>query len=144
MLSRPRFADKEWGFTLIELMMVIVIIAILTALAIPRFTAAVSKAKQQAEVKQNLKQIYTMQRAYWQEKDTYACNGASASASSPNGFSTIGVQMMSNCRYSYSMVADSSSFTCTGTANLDDDATVDTWTMNQNGNLVNTVDDVSS
>jgi prepilin-type N-terminal cleavage/methylation domain-containing protein len=62
------------GFTLIELMIVVVIIAILAALAIPRFMKATSKSKQ-SEAKLILKQIYTMQRAYRQLYDTYACNG---------------------------------------------------------------------
>lgn len=143
MLGKLKFAVPERGFTLIELMMVIVIIGILTALAVPRFTAAISKAKQQSEVKQILKQIYTMQRVHWQESDTYGCNGATASASSPDGFGVIGVQIMTGARYTYSMAADSSSFTCTATADLDDDVTVDTWTIDQNGTLTNTIDDIS-
>ena len=62
------------GFTLIELMIVVVIIGILAALAVPRFMRATTKAKQ-SEAKQILKQIYTMQRSYRQLYDTYACNG---------------------------------------------------------------------
>ena len=72
MLSR--FHRDAKGFTLIELMIVVVIIGILAALAIPRFMRSTTKAKQ-SEAKQILKQIYTMQRAYRQYYDTYACNG---------------------------------------------------------------------
>ncbi len=68
-----RFHNRK-GFTLIELMIVVVIIGILAALAIPRFMQATTKSKQ-SEAKQILKQIYTMQRAYRQMYDTYACNG---------------------------------------------------------------------
>jgi prepilin-type N-terminal cleavage/methylation domain-containing protein len=138
------FACDSRGFTLIELMMVVVIVGLLTALAIPRFTAAVSKAKQQSEVKALLKQIYTMQRVYWQEQDTYGCNGLTASGSSPDGFVTIGVQIMAHARYTYSMVADSSAFTCTATANLDGDVTIDTWTIDEDGTMTNTINDVTS
>ncbi len=68
------FHRDSKGFTLIELMIVVVIIGILAALAIPRFMRATTRAKQ-SEAKQILKQIYVMQRAYRQQYETYACNG---------------------------------------------------------------------
>jgi hypothetical protein len=50
---------------------------------------------------------------------------------------------MQVARYSYRITADAFSFTATASANIDDDATVDTWTIDQDGNLVNTSDDVT-
>jgi hypothetical protein len=51
---------------------------------------------------------------------------------------------MPDARYRYRIVADSNSFRCTATANLDDDAAIDTWTIDQDGVLSNTVNDASS
>ena len=58
------------GFTLIELMIVVVIIGILAALAIPRFMAASKKAKI-SEARGVLKQIYTQAESYYQENGQY-------------------------------------------------------------------------
>lgn len=139
MLSK--FHKSSKGFTLIELMIVVVIIGILAALAIPRFMRSTTKAKQ-SEARQLLKQVYTMQRAYRQENDNYACNGAVASATAPAAFAVLGVDIGSTARFTYTMTsATQNAFTCTATANLDDDATVDTWTINQNGVFTHNPDD---
>jgi len=136
--------NSQKGFTLIELMIVVVIIGILAALAIPRFMRATTKSKQ-SEAKQILKQIYVMQQAYRQEKDTYLTGTSPAGSATPNAFALIGVEIGSTARYSYTFtVSNATAFTCTAAAlgaNLDDDSIVDTWTMDQNGLLVCTIDD---
>ncbi len=59
------------GFTLIELMIVVAIIGILAALAIPNFIRFQARSKQ-SEVKANLKSLFTAERSYYQEHDTYS------------------------------------------------------------------------
>jgi type IV pilus assembly protein PilA len=59
------------GFTLIELMIVVAIIGILAAIAIPNFIKFQARSKQ-SEVKSNLKAVFTAEKAYYQEKDTFS------------------------------------------------------------------------
>ena len=135
--------EKRRGFTLIELMIVVVIIGILAALAIPRFMQAASKAKQ-SEAKQLLKQIYTMQTAYFSMYERYCLNGAVANSAQPIAFARIHVEVMLPARYSYLMTCTTPpnpTFICTATANIDDDGTIDTWTIDNTGTLINTIDD---
>ncbi len=140
MLSKMRRGQK--GFTLIELMIVVVIIGILAALAIPRFMKATTKAKQ-SEAKQLLKQIYVMQRAYRQEFNVYPSYAATTPGTAAV-WADIGVEIQTGAKYSYVCVGGANAFTATATANLDDDAAVDTWTINQTGALTNTINDVTA
>jgi prepilin-type N-terminal cleavage/methylation domain-containing protein len=63
-------AQKK-GFTLVELMVVIVIIGILAALVIPKFVVAANRAKA-AEFKPLLRQIYVLQYSFHLSHDRYS------------------------------------------------------------------------
>ena len=62
------------GFTLIELMIVVAIIGILAAIAIPNFLKFQAKSKQ-SEAKANLGAIFTGETSYFGEANTYGNYG---------------------------------------------------------------------
>ena len=151
MLSKLR---SKKGFTLIELMIVVAIIGILAAIAIPNFLRFQAKSKQ-SEAKTNLGGIFTAETAYFAEKNGF--NGLDVVSWAPTG----------TCRYAYAVsnsftLGDNTAgnvtavkgvgtfdntnntFLAAAAGNIDTDATLDQWTMDQNRALLNTVDDVTN
>ncbi len=63
--------SKETGFSLTELMVVLVIIGVLVLLALPKLLPIVTKAKT-TEAKLMLKQVYTLEQSYRFERDHYS------------------------------------------------------------------------
>jgi len=70
MLSMLRGKKGKKGFTLIELMIVVAIIGILAAIAIPNFLKFQAKSKM-SEAKTNLGAIYTGQLSFFGEQNSY-------------------------------------------------------------------------
>ena len=80
------------GFTLIELMIVVAIIGILAAIAIPNFLKFQAKSKQ-SEAKTNLKGIYTAETGYFGENNTF------------NSFDKVNWSPVGTARYHYDVGA---------------------------------------
>lgn len=132
-----KLRKKSKGFTLIELMIVVAIIAILAAIAIPQYKKFQLKSKT-SEAKANLGAIRTCEEAYAAENDSYVL-AAAAPASAPgsskqtwatnNGFTSIGFAPAGNVYYQYGV--QSSNWTDVSSAPGGTDAsTVDANTGN--------------
>ena len=129
-----RMKRLRQGFSLLEVMIVVVIIGILATLAYPSLEGYLQRSKQ-TEAKVGLSAVYTAQKIYFAINQTYA-----------DSLSNLDVQLETggSSRYSITLTGSSSSFTATAKGNLDDDAVLDIWTIDQNKTLQNTVSDFIS
>lgn len=150
--------SKEKGFTLIELMIVVAIIGILAAIAIPNFMKFQARSRQ-SEAKMNLKGFFTGAKATFAESNKYAC-----------GF--CGWTPEKGYRYNYyatdtAKITDGGSgcdqkgvepaaqtdpdeskgtvggFTASAVGNIDGDLLCDGWNINDANNLSNPQNDVT-
>ena len=131
------------GFSLLELLIVLVIIGILAGLAIPRYMSSTTRAKQ-TEAKEHLYQIYLMERSFFEANDRYWIpeSGLVASKDNPFAFDSLGVEIMKSSRYTYSISGDENGFIATATAaRLDDDPAIDQWRIDETGELRVVIDD---
>jgi type IV pilus assembly protein PilA len=127
------FRKSEKGFTLIELMIVVAIIGILAAIAIPNFIRFQLKAKS-SEGKVNLAAIRTAEEGYMAEYGTYvgaaltpaAVPGASKDAWTLQGiaganFDTLGWSPEGNVYFQYGVAipVDGTTYTATASADID-------------------------
>lgn len=62
--------NKQAGFSLVELMVVVAIIGILASIAIPSVNKYMAKARQ-SEAKTNLSSLYTAEKAFFSEYNTF-------------------------------------------------------------------------
>ncbi len=138
--------NRRGGFTLIELMIVVAIIGILAAIAIPNFLRFQLKAKS-SEGKTNLAAIRTAEESYYAEYGNYV----SALASPPTvgfnqktnfshpvpseGFDRVGWTPEGQVYFNYSVEisSDADQFTAAAHSDIDNNADPQYWGYAQGG-----------
>jgi prepilin-type N-terminal cleavage/methylation domain-containing protein len=78
-----RSRNQQSGFTLIELMVVVVLVGILAAIALPSFAGQTRKAKGDSEVSSFFAELKVREEQYAVETGKYLSTGASESATFP-------------------------------------------------------------
>jgi prepilin-type N-terminal cleavage/methylation domain-containing protein len=155
------------GFTLIELMIVVAIIGILAAIAIPNFLAYQAKSKQ-SEAKVSLGAIFTSVVAFQAESNPttympavnvneigwgpagnprysfwyYAAGAVARMAPTTGPQAAAGGCDPTSTTTSIVPLASVTGFTATAKGQIDQDPTCDEWSMNDARSLVNNQSDV--
>jgi type IV pilus assembly protein PilA len=156
---------KKIGFSLIELMIVVAIMAFLAMLAVPNFMRFLAKAKR-AEAYMNLSSIYAAEKAYYAENGKYTAvlSGQGGIGWKPEGYSGGGKNEKFYYTYGFAGAegsnnfsgkldggqeglsrskADAQGFVAVASGDIDSDGVADIITVDQNNNIIVVQDDLA-
>lgn len=158
--------ERNKGFTLIELMIVVAIIAFLSMISVPSFMRFLAKAKR-AEAYMNLGSLYVAEKAYWAEHGKYSTllNGQDGVGWKPEGYSGGGANERFYYTYGFNSgqegqsyftgklntpasdllgtKADENSFIAAAAGDIDGDGKADVLTVNEHNDIKIVQDDLA-
>ncbi len=144
-----KFHTRRGGFTLIELMIVVAIIGILAAIAIPNFLRFQLKAKS-SEGKTNLAAIRTAEESFFAEFNRYVSADASPPTINDNNktaftdvgasgsnFGTLGWDPEGEVYFNYAVqVGTAANYSATAAANIDAVGNAQIWGYKTDGSTL--------
>jgi type IV pilus assembly protein PilE len=128
----------ESGFSLTEILVVLVIIGILVLLALPKFSAVITRAKT-TEAKTMLRHLHVLQQSYYYEHDHFSRDLESIGFEQINLISAGG-----EARYRIEIVeANINEYVARATAvvDFDKDGIFNIWEVDQTGKIRQTIVD---
>jgi type IV pilus assembly protein PilE len=132
------FLKNNAGFTLTEILVVLVIIGILILLAMPRFSKVITRAKS-TEARTMLKHIHVLQQSYFYEHDRFS-----------KDLNSIGFEQTEliteggEARYKIEIISASPAgyqARAVAVVDFDNDGIFNTWEVNENGRVKQIIPD---
>lgn len=147
---------KVFGFTLIELMIVIAIVAFLSMISIPNFMKFLAKSKR-TEAYMNLRSLAMAEKSYWAENGKYTNilgNGGLGWKPSGNNYYTYGFSggegqnnfvgsLKAGSGELRNTRADASGFVAAAAGDIDGDGKTDIITIDQDSKITIVQDDLA-
>ena len=141
-----RGTRQQAAFTLVELLIVISIIGILAAIALPAYSHYVAQSRQ-ADAERQLMVVAQAEEIYRFLNGAYATQAQKALLASYGWLDTFKEYTFTITNAGTATVngvANVPVFTAQAQGNIDSDATLDTWTIDQTGTLTNVINDVTN